>query len=187
MISVQVLLCTCFVIVSAEGVFFPGRKLKYTARGVYKPYWKTVSFLNRPQFTLLAWSLRGRHLWPLHYPSWPSLGLGLRTGQQGRWMLTLGLNHQREAPGRASGAGGAGIGRQTAWGAQRTPQNHPEHRPLPSQAVMGTGSHCFIWGCLPAALPPECIPCFFPQDPCPEPELEPYGGGRLRTPFRSVV
>ena len=33
MISVQILLCTYFVIVSAEGVFFPGRKLKHTARG----------------------------------------------------------------------------------------------------------------------------------------------------------
>ena len=39
----------------------------------------------------------------------------------------------------------------------------------------------------PAALPPECRPCLFPQDPCPEPALEPYGGGRLRTPFRSVI
>lgn len=31
------------------------------------------------------------------------------------------------------------------------PQNPPEHCPLPSQAVVGTGRHRFIWGCLPSS------------------------------------
>lgn len=37
-----------------------------------------------------------------------------------------------------------GSGRQTTWGAQRSPQNHPE-------LVVGTGRHCFVWGCLPSS------------------------------------
>lgn len=51
----------------------------------------------------------------------------------------------------------------------------------PPKLVAGTSRHRFVWGCLPISSALECRPCPFQRDPCPEPELEPYGGGR-RTP-----